>query len=217
MFAAVHAAHLFCAERLRSSDLREPRFLFCRIHNRTDVGNSHGHRSTILRLRQRPHEYRFAARRHRFAAGVRIRDRQDRELESSVSRQHFDPANWIGPGVLDEAGEGVPDIATRRFAGDSSENQTVNAFRVMQIYPLYRVGAMAVDFLSMKLVCSAYSVPFDMGSCRSTSARSASNASLASSACDICTVVKGGNMNRASRTSSKPTSDKSRGMTTPSS
>ena len=56
------------------------------------------------------------ARRHRCASGVRKRDGQDRELDSSVSRQHFDTAGWIDRGVLDEAGEEVPDIAAPLFA-----------------------------------------------------------------------------------------------------
>src|SRR6202050_1052341 len=63
-----------------------------------------------------------------------------------------------------------------------------------------QIGDRAVDFLSNKLVCNMYSVPFDKGSSRPTSAHSALNASIARSVCDICTVVRGGSRYCATRT-----------------
>ena len=71
---------------------------------------------------------------------------------------------------------------------------------------------MAVDFRRSKLVCRTYSAPLGEGVSRLTSARSAWNGNSASWDRDICTVVRGGGMNCASRTRSNPTSDRSRGI-----
>src|ERR1700730_4687742 len=73
-------------------------------------------------------------------------------------------------------------------------------------------GASPVDSRNTRLVCSSYPVPFGAGVSRCTSANKALKARRASFACDICTVVSGGNINCARRMSSKPTSDRSRGM-----
>jgi hypothetical protein len=77
---------------------------------------------------------------------------------------------------------------------------------------LKQPGASAVDCRSTRFVLSGYtcrSLPPRDGSSESSNPE---NAKLAISVCDICTVVSGGVTNWASRMSSNPMTDKSRGI-----
>jgi hypothetical protein len=69
-------------------------------------------------------------------------------------------------------------------------------------------GASAVDLRNTRLVSSSYSSTSGQFNSLSTSLSSAPKAYRASSVCDICTVVRGGVKNCASRISSKPTSQR---------
>jgi len=77
---------------------------------------------------------------------------------------------------------------------------------------LRQPGASAVECRSTRLVLSGYTcrtLPQRDGSRESSNPE---NDNLAISVCDICTVVSGGVMNWASRMSSNPMTDKSRGI-----
>src|SRR5215469_1644724 len=76
-------------------------------------------------------------------------------------------------------------------------------------------GHNAVDLRRIRRVSRGRVVPSGAGDSRSTSCSRARKASLAISVWDIWTVVRGGFMNRAQRTSSKPTTDNSWGRAMP--
>src|SRR5450432_2544590 len=88
----------------------------------------------------------------------------------------------------------------------------INFFACGCRFVLRQPGASAVDCRSTRFVFSGYtcrSIPPRDGSSESSKPE---NAKLAISVCDICTVVSGGVMNWASRMSSNPMTDRSRGI-----
>ncbi len=80
---------------------------------------------------------------------------------------------------------------------------------------LFSAGTIAVERLNTKFVTSSHSVPPAELDFPSTPIINALNAYSAKSVCDIWTVVNGGVVKLESRISSKPTTDKSRGMEMP--
>jgi len=77
--------------------------LLRRIHHRSDVGDSHGHRPALLRLSQRPDERGISPGRRCFPADRRIRHPDHQQLGPAFSRQYRPALVGSNPGLLDEA------------------------------------------------------------------------------------------------------------------
>ena len=83
------------------------RLLLCRNDDRSDVGDSDGHRAGILGHRERHDEHRLGIGRDHFAGGRRVSDRLLRQLGIAVRRQHAVDGDRRGARVPHAAGKQI--------------------------------------------------------------------------------------------------------------